>query len=135
MKKYFLLLLIFIIAASGMYLLNQRQSTHTEKTGKLEVNTSFYPLYFFASQIGGDKASVHNITPAGSEPHDYEPTTQDIVSIEKSAVLVLNGGVEAWGTKMKDNLNGTDVLIVTAGDSLLTKNITEEGQTGVDPHV
>ena len=40
----------------------------------MQVTASFYPYYFFASEIGGDKAQVTNIVPAGAEPHDYEPT-------------------------------------------------------------
>src|SRR5205823_6267707 len=65
----------------------------TPNNGKLEVTTSFYPLYYFATQIGGDKANVKNITPSGAEPHDYDPSTQDIAGIEKSKMLILNGGV------------------------------------------
>jgi zinc transport system substrate-binding protein len=135
MKKYFLLALLFAILGSGFYALNHLPTMQTARTAKLQVNTSFYPLYFFASQIGGDKADVYNITPAGSEPHDYEPTTQDIVRIEKSDILILNGSVEAWGDKIQNNLQGTDVAIVTAGDGLFTQNVTEDGQTGIDPHI
>ena len=61
---------------------------------KLEVAASFYPLYFFASQIGGEKVAVLNVTPADAEPHDYEPTAQDIARIESSRVLILNGNLE-----------------------------------------
>lgn len=92
---------------------------------KLHVWASFYPVYFFSSQIGGDKAEVRNITPAGAEPHDYDPSTQDIARIENGDMLVLNGSVESWGDKMMDNLKGTKVKIVIAGEGLFTK----------DPHI
>lgn len=92
---------------------------------KLQVTTSFYPLWYFATQIGGDKADVKSITPVGIEPHDYEPTSQDIARIEKSSLLILNGGVEAWGDKIKANLKDKNVSIVVAGEGLLTK----------DPHI
>ena len=91
---------------------------------KLKVSASFYPLYFVSSQIGGGKSTVHNITPAGAEPHDYDPSTQDIANIEKGDMLVINGGVEAWGDKIKDNLKGTNVKVVVAGN----------GETVKDPH-
>jgi len=107
----------------------------TENNKKLQVSASFYPLYFFSSQIGGDKASVQNITPAGSEPHDYEPTAQDVARIENGNMLVLNGGVEAWGDKIKDNLKGKNVKIIVAGEGLLTKDLTENGEQMRDPHV
>jgi zinc transport system substrate-binding protein len=100
------------------------------------VVASFYPLYFFASQIGGDKAEVTNITPAGAEPHDYEPSTQDIVHIEKASILILNGGqLEAWGDKVKEDLKGKYVEVVTAADGLANQEVQEEGELIKDPHV
>lgn len=76
-----------------------------------------------------------NITPAGAEPHDYDPSTQEVARIEHGNMLVLNGGVEAWGDKIRDNLKGSKVTIVVAGEGLLRKQLTEEGQTMKDPHV
>lgn len=118
---------VFIAILS--YLINigtfKRSRNNSQNNKKLQVSASFYPLYFFSSQIGGDKSTVHNITPAGAEPHDYDPSTQDIANIEKGNMLVLNGGVEAWGDKIKDNLKGTNVKVVVAGD----------GETMKDPHV
>ncbi len=102
---------------------------------KLQITASFYPLYYFASQIGGDKVSVANITPSGAEPHDYEPTTQDIAKIQNSKLLILNGSVEAWGDKIRDNLQGEKTKVVVAGQDLLTQQIEEEGKMGIDPHV
>lgn len=113
----------------------QKQKT-TPVSNKIAVATSFYPLYFFASQIGGDKADVFNITPASAEPHDYEPTTQDVVRITTSNLLVLNGGaLEAWGDKIKDQLKGSKVLVVTAGEGLADKTLDENGKTIQDPHI
>ncbi|SRR5258708_780445 len=102
---------------------------------KIHVTTSFYPLYFFVSQIGGDKVAVTNITPSSAEPHDYEPTTQDMVKIEESDLLILNGGVEAWGNKVQDTLKNKRIRIVIAGDGLLNQQLTENNQTSTDPHV
>jgi zinc transport system substrate-binding protein len=128
MKNKFLILLTLIVIIAGGFYLAKRNVAPTNN-GKLQITASFYPLYFFATQIGGDKADVKNITPAAAEPHDYDPTTQDIARIEKSNLLILNGGVEAWGDK------GTNVTIVTAADGLLTRKLVEEGKTAQDPHV
>jgi len=62
------------------------KNSQPNSNGKLQVVASFYPMYFFASQIGGDKADVYNLTPAAAEPHDYDQTTQDIARIEKSTI-------------------------------------------------
>lgn len=95
------------------------------KNKKIQVSASFYPLYFFSSQIGGDKAEVKNITPPGVEPHDYDPSLQDIVRIESSNILILNGGFEKWGNKIKNNLKSTNVRVIITGEGLFAKN---------DPH-
>lgn len=102
---------------------------------KLQVVTSFYPLYYFATQIAGDKAVIKNITPPGAEPHDYDPSTQDVANIEKSDMLILNGSVESWGGKIRDSLKGTNVAIVNSGEELLNLQISEDGQNQIDPHI
>lgn len=134
MKKLVFLIIIFIILLGIIHAWTNRPQNKL-KNNKIQVAASFYPLYFFASQIGGDKADVSNLTPAGIEPHDYEPTTQDLARIENSDLLILNGGVEPWGDKIKGNLQGTTVKLVIAGEGLLTKQLTEGGETRQDPHV
>jgi zinc transport system substrate-binding protein len=142
-NKTFLFLAIGILSIGvlsyflkvGIFKQSQQNSNETSDTKKLQIVTSFYPLYYFVTQIAGDKANVKNITPSGAEPHDYDPSTQDVANIEKSNMLVLNGGVEAWGAKIRDNLKGTNVTIITAGEGLLTQKIEEEGQNQIDPHV
>jgi zinc transport system substrate-binding protein len=128
--------IILVIALIGVLVIRQKNSTPASSSGKIQVATSFYPLYFFASQIGGDKANVINITPAGAEPHDYEPTPSDIAGIENSKLLILNGGgLEAWGNDIKKNIDTTHTLVVTAGEGLVNQNVLEDGKNIVDPHV
>ncbi|MDE1970601.1 MAG: zinc ABC transporter substrate-binding protein [Patescibacteria group bacterium] len=109
-------------------------STH-EQGGKVEVSTSFYPLAFFAQEIGGTYADVFNITPAGAEPHDYEPTAQDMARIERSALVVLNGGgLEAWSQNVQDNAS-KNTFVVVAGEGLTDQMLEENGHHETDPHV
>lgn len=105
------------------------------QTHKTKVAAGFYPEYFLASQIGGDKAQVTNITPADAEPHDYEPTAQDMATIENSEMLVVNGGVEAWANDLQKNLNPSKTLVVVAGQGLETQSVVEDGESVTDPHV
>ena len=132
MKK--LITAIIVIAVIGLgFLVTQRAGPKT--SNKLQVETSIYPLYYFTTQIAGDKAEVTNITPAGAEPHDYDPSAGDIAKIEKGNLFILNGVIEAWGDKIKANLQGTNVQVVTAGQGLFTQHVMEEGQNQIDPHV
>ncbi|MES2023886.1 MAG: zinc ABC transporter substrate-binding protein [Patescibacteria group bacterium] len=118
--------------------IKNKHSALSVSSDKIQVSTSFYPLYFFTSEIGADKANVSNITPAGGEPHDYEPTPNDIASIENSNLLILNGGgLEAWGGDVKKNLEtgNNKTVIVTAGENLTNQTVLEDGKTITDPHV
>lgn len=133
-KKLIVLLGILVFIVAGILLFNL-SSIKKVNNGKMQVAASFYPMYFFASQIAGDKADVTSITPASAEPHDYEPTTQDLVGIENSQMLVLNGGaLEAWGNKIQSQLP-VNVLVVTAGEGLANKQLNENGQIIQDPHI
>jgi zinc transport system substrate-binding protein len=135
MRKILLLVVFLIIFLGGVWF-TLRNQTNKVNSSKLQITTSFYPYYFFASQVGGDKVNVVNITPPGGEPHDYEPTPQDIIKIESSKLLILNGNVEPWGNKIKDLLKGKNTVILETGDGLVTQTVVDEnGINSTDPHI
>lgn len=137
MKTKYLIAITFLFCLLfGLILLNSRVNAPQSRGQKITVVTSFYPLYYFSEHIGGDKADVYNLTPAGAEPHDYEPTAQDMALIESSNLLVLNGGgLEVWGDSIKKNLNPAQTILVVAGEGLVTSRIAEAGENVVDPHI
>jgi zinc transport system substrate-binding protein len=93
--------------------------TDTSASPRLSVVTSFYPLANFAENIGGEKVTVVNITPAGAEPHDYEPTPQDLVKIQAAGVFIYNGnGLDEWAEKIAPELSSKGVTVVKISDSL-----------------
>jgi zinc transport system substrate-binding protein len=127
---------VFAMAVGLLAYATSRRSPLPPASLTLTVTASFYPLYFFAQQIGGDRAAVANLTPAGVEPHDYEPTAQDLAQIERSRLVVLNGGgFEPWGDKVRTTADPQHTLIVEAGEELTTRRVEEDGQSVVDPHV
>ena len=135
-KRYIIVFLAGFIFVGVLALLLIRTPKAITSSNKLQVTTSFYPLYFFSTQIGGDKANVVNITPAGAEPHDYEPTAQDIAQIENSKLLILDGtGLEAWGNNVKQNLDPKNTVVLTVGDGLINQKVMEDGQNVIDPHI
>lgn len=104
---------------------------------KLKVYTSFYPLYDFAVKIGGDKIKVTNLVPAGTEPHDWEPATTDILSLEKGNIFIYNGaGLEHWVEQVTASLENKDLLLVNASDGItLIQGNDKEGGSSYDPHI
>ena len=74
---------------------------------KLLVVASFYPLYEFARQVAGPFARVVSLVPPGVEPHDWEPSPQDLTRIRDARVFIYNGaGLEPWVAKLVMRLGG-----------------------------
>ena len=115
---------------------NNNVTGFTEKH-QLKVLASFYPLYEFTKIIGGERIDVSVIIPSGIEPHDWEPTIQDLQKIKNADMIVINGaGLEPWITKLV-SVN-PDILIVdtSAGISLLEKNNhVFNNKIQNDPHI
>ena len=110
--------------------------------GKLKVMASFYIMYDFAKKIGGDKVEVTNMVPAGTEPHDWEPSTKDLIELEKSDVFLYNGaGMEQWVDDVLESLDTEELTTVEAskGIKLLKDHDAHEHDhehsSENDPHV
>jgi zinc transport system substrate-binding protein len=107
--KRIILLITFLIGIGVAITFAVKQST-TPTTNKLSVATSFYPLYDFAQAVGGDKVQVTNMTPAGAEPHDFEPGARQLAQAQKSAVFIYNGSsFEPWTTKFVKDYDGVSI--------------------------
>lgn len=129
-------LFVALIVLAGFIFFVAWRTPRAEESGKIKVVASFYPLAFFAEQIGRDQATVTNITPAGAEPHDYEPTAADIARIEQSNILILIGsGFEAWDVKVTQNISQKTAIVYTGNSELMTRKMEEDGTNVLDPHV
>lgn len=139
MKRIVKTSFIFLVAGIiivGLFFVWRQIAKPLAVDKRLPVVASFYPLFFMAQQIGGDKAEVVNIVPAGAEPHDYEPTAQDMMRLENSRLIILNGGgLEAWSNNLEQNIDPKKTVIIVAGKDLVSQSLTDNGQTRLDPHI
>lgn len=110
---------------------------------KTNVVTSFYPLYDFASKIGGGRIHAVSAVPAGVEPHDWEPKTRDISQILKADVFAYQGaGLEGWvDDLLKSRKDKSNLITVEASAGLDLIKAEEhgekehgEGNKGKDDH-
>lgn len=132
-----LVLSLLILSACGQS--NSESAKLVE--GKVNVITSFYPVYAFTSTIGGEDANVINLLPTGVEPHDWTPKSQDIVNTSKAQLFLYNGaGLEGWVPNFLKSLNSdTKVksVAVSEGVTLLTAEGDDghgHGEEQVDEH-
>lgn len=77
----FALLLLPLAACSG------------SDDGRPTVVASFYPLQYVVQQIAGDRIRVVNLTAPGVEPHDLDPTVQQIAEISDADLVVYSDGL------------------------------------------
>ena len=128
----------FLFLLCGMIVFvsaNLNRSNQTSNT-KINVITTFYPIYFFTKEIGADLVNITNIVPTGIEPHEYEPTTQDVVSMQKSKLIFSNGsGLEPWIERMKFELTTMGVKIISLSNGIASRTLeNKDGLSTSDPH-
>jgi len=96
---------------------------------KLRVVSSFFPIDEFVKKIGGDIIQSSILIPTGIEPHDFEPTINQIQTVDSADVLVYNGlGIENWITKINTEHK------IDASDGL-NASYTDRRNMTLDPHV
>jgi len=88
--------------------------------GKVNVVTTFYPIYEFAKEIGGADVNAINLLPVGVEPHDWTPRSQDIVNTSKAQLFLYNGaGLEGWVPNFLKGLDsGSEVQSVEVSQGI-----------------
>lgn len=125
MKRFTVILLTIIIcfACCGC------SANEADDNEMLTVYASVYPIYDFCQKIGGDRAEVISCAPKSAEPHDWEPTAQNIIDFGKADILAYNGaGLEHWVNKAQDTLKDTSLVFVNASEGI-------EAVNGGDSHL
>lgn len=120
-------IVILLTIGVGVYF-----SNNNNQNKKVTATASFYPLYEFTKNIGGDKVEVINITPAGSEPHGFEPSAKQLATAYKSDVFIYNGAdMETWADNFLKDYKNT---IVKSSDNVSLLEISEDNNNLRDPH-
>ncbi|MGQ7324009.1 zinc ABC transporter substrate-binding protein AdcA [Streptococcus suis] len=129
MKKIGLLFL----SASALLLGACGNSTASQEDGKLDIVTTFYPVYEFTKQVTGDEANVELLVKAGTEVHGYEPSAKDIARIQEADAFVYeNENMETWVHDVEKSLDTTKVNVISATEGMLLLPGGEEEHEGHD---
>lgn len=89
MKKLLACALAASVAIFGLTACSNQDKADAHK---LKIVTTNFAEYDFARQITGDKADVKMLLKPGAESHSYEPSPQDIKTIQDSDLFVYVGG-------------------------------------------
>ena len=100
---------------------------------KIKVVASFFPIYQFVKAVGGDKIYASVLIPIGTEPHDFDPTIQEIQKANSANLLVYNGASmeEPW----IHNLTPQNAIDTSKGIKLLANPSDPQIKGPNDPHI
>lgn len=127
-----------LVVALALWACNQSAGP----SGKLLVIASFYPLYEFAREVAGPSAEVVSLVPPGVEPHNWEPSPQDLRRIRDARLFIYNGaGFEPWVARLVQDAALSRTLMVRASEGIpllttgLSSNRAAHDHAPPDPHV
>lgn len=136
MKKFFSMVLAFLIIILSSFVIAGCNKVSTEDdvdNGKIKIVSTIFPYYDFARNIAGDKADVKMLLSPGNEPHSYDPSPSDIVSIENCDIFIYNGGEsDEWVEGVLESLQNSHIRILKMMDYVDVLNEQETDHTDSD---
>jgi ABC-type Zn uptake system ZnuABC Zn-binding protein ZnuA len=127
--------LILVVALAGC---GSGSSASAAKGGlKVVATTSF--LRDIAQNVAGTQFQVGELIPIGVDPHEWQPTPADLVTVVGSDLLIVNGGsLEGTLLQQLQNAGGHERVVVASQG--LKPRTPQRGEPGygqalvVDPH-
>lgn len=145
MKKKILLAVITLFTTSALAACsNDEGSDNNADDGKLSIVTTFYPIYDFTQNVVGDEGDVELLIPAGTEPHDFEPSAQQIAKTQDADAFVYHDDnmetwvtdtIEGWEDGNPEIIKGTeDIELMTTAEDSHEKEEGHDQTHEYDPH-
>src|ERR1041385_2124243 len=114
MKHFIVALLISTLVLTAC----KQTYTATAETSATIVLTSTTFLADITRNVAGDRLQVESLLPVGADPHSYQPVPQDLVKINQSKLMIINGlEYERFLEALLQNAGGKQT-IVTAIEGL-----------------
>lgn len=126
-----------ILSIITVFILFIAMSCNSNKEAS-DIYTSCYPIYDLTKRIVGDKKTVSNLVKAGVEPHDYEPSTQDIKNLYDCELFIINGlNLEHYTSNLTNTITKKTFTATTSIELIYSNHSHEEEHDhgDVDPHV
>lgn len=108
-------------------------TTENMDSDKLQVVTTFYPMYDFTKQVAQDDAEVSMLLEAGMEVHSFEPSSQMIAEIQDADVFIYNSPeMETWVPDVLASIDTSDMVVICASDAITL--LEYEGEAHAHDH-
>ncbi|MEP0817286.1 metal ABC transporter substrate-binding protein [Trichocoleus sp. FACHB-46] len=89
------------------------------QSDRVQVMTTFLPMYLFTKAVTGDAADVKVLIPPGTEVHEYQSKPGDVQAIAQADVLVENGlGLESFLRDTIKSAQNSKLVVVDASQGI-----------------
>lgn len=121
----------------------------------LKVVTTVLPINLFTQAVAGDCATVIPLLPAGADTHAFQARPQDVATLGKAQVMVINGlGLEAFIEPLLKSADNPDLITIDSSQGITPLKLEDnpsadhghdhghshshghsEAEGSVDPHI
>ena len=135
LKKVILVIILIAIILvgiiAGVVLGKKNKTSNTEK---IKVTASNFASYDFLRAIIGDNDNIELtfLLGPGKDAHSYDPTAQDLITIQNSDLFIYIGGeMEKWADRVLPTLDTSSTKVICVADDI--KTIDEQEIDGAEP--
>ena len=102
---------------------------------KLQVVTTILTSTLFTKAVAGDCAQVSSLLPVGADSHAYQARPQDVASLGKAQVLVINGlGMESFLEPVLKGAENKELITIDSSAGIKPLAMEEEDDHGHGHH-
>lgn len=113
-KKLLMAIVVIITTIAILFaMLTGSVTVYENTTTSISIVATSFPQYDFARAIVGDNASITMLLSPGEESHSYDPTPQDIISIQDCDLFIYGGGEsDDWVTSMVSTIDTSEITLI-----------------------
>lgn len=139
MKRRIVAVIAIAMVAVGTFVGFNLTSNPSPTSSGLKVIATFYPLYDFTQNIGGNRVNASILVPETVDVHDFEPTPSSIEAVASADLLIYNGaGLEPWISQVVGASGNTKLIQVDSSQGIqllpVPPQFRRNNQTA-DPHI
>ena len=138
LKKVILVIILIAIILAGIiavaFLGKKNKTSNNNNTEKIKVTASNFASYDFLRAIIGDNDNIELtfLLGPGKDAHSYDPTAQDLITIQNSDLFIYIGGeMEKWADRVLLTLDTSSTKVICVADDI--KTIEEQEIDGAEP--
>ena len=129
--------LIAIVAFSAFYVYNTRPAAAAPN--RIKVLATFYPVYDFTKNVGGDRIDLSLLVPMTVDVHEFEPTPSSVQEVVSANILIYSGaGLEPWVPQIVAAADNPGLVIVDSSQGIALLPVPQTFQKDnrtFDPHI